>query len=322
MHDSPLKIVVLDGHTANPGDLSWEPLERWGEVWVYPRTPAQEVVARSQDADILVVNKVRIGAGELGALPRLKLLAVTATGVNNIDLEAARAAGVAVCNAPGYGAPSVAQHVFALVLALNNAPHLHHADVIQGGWSRSPDWCYTVQPVFELRGKVLGLFGLGEIAREVARIGQAFGMEVLAHRKNTDKGAPDGVRLVAVETLFRRSDVLSLHAPLTPETRHLVRAQTLAWMKPSALLINTARGDLVDETALLQALQEGRIAGAGLDVLSQEPPPPDHPLFRAPNCLITPHMAWATREARQRLLDITFRNIEAFLKGESLHRVA
>ncbi len=321
MQDPPLNIVVLDGHTANPGDLSWRPLERWGKVRVYPRTAAGEVIPRSEGAQILVVNKVRIGKEELRKLPHLRLLAVTATGLNNIDLEAARAAGVGVCHVPGYGAPSVAQHVFALVLALNNAPARHHADVVQGGWSRNPDWCYTVKPVFELQGKILGLFGLGEIAQAVARIGQAFGMEVIAHRKNQGKGAPTGVRLVELETLFRQSDVLSLHAPLTPETHHLVNARTLSWMKPSALLINTARGGLVDEAALLQALTEGRLAGAGLDVLSVEPPPPDHPLFRAPNCLITPHMAWATREARQRLLDITFQNIEAFLGGESRNRV-
>ncbi len=309
-----LRIHVLDGHTANPGDLSWAPLEAFGEVKVWPRTPPEQVVARGRDADVLVVNKVVLGEAELARLPRLRLICVSATGTNNIDHEAAGRRGIPVKNVVGYSTPSVAQHVFALLLALTNRVAEHNARVQEGAWSRSPDWCFTVAAIPELAGKRMGLVGLGAIGSKVAAIARAFGMEVVAYRKHPERGAPEGVRLAALDEVFRESDVVSLHVPLTDETRHLVNADRLRLMKPAAFLINTGRGPLVDEAALAAALRAGRLAGAGLDVLTEEPPRHGSPLIGLPNCIITPHMAWATREARRRLIEGVARNIAEWME--------
>ncbi len=308
-----MKIVVLDGHTANPGDLSWAPLESFGQLTVWPRTPPEQVVQRAQHADVIVVNKVVIGPSELEQLPQLKLICVLATGMNNIDLEAAQQRGIPVKNVKGYSTYSVAQHVFALLLALTNKVAAHNAQVQQGAWSRSPDWCFTLGTIPELRGKCMGIIGLGAIGTAVANVAQAIGMKVMAFRKKPQRGAPPGVQLATLEEVFRKSDVLSLHVPLTRQTHHLIRNEHLRLMKPTALLINTGRGGLVHEQHLADALQQGLIAGAALDVLAEEPPRRGSPLIGLPNCIITPHMAWATREARQRLIQGVARNIAEWL---------
>ncbi|MCB9081856.1 MAG: D-2-hydroxyacid dehydrogenase [Lewinellaceae bacterium] len=309
------RIVILDGHTLNPGDLSWEALLSLGEVSVYPRTAPADIIARSQDADLLIVNKVRIDADVIAQLPHLRCICVTATGYNNIDIAAARARQIPVCNVVGYGTDAVAQHVFALLLELTNHVALHVASVRAGDWSEQPDFSYWRAPLTELRGKTLGIVGFGRIGQQVATIGQAFGLRILAHHKHPQRDARHGVTFTDVPTLFRESDFISLNTPLTASNRGFVNAGLLNVVKPGAILINTARGELIDEIALANALKEGPLAAAALDVLSQEPPPPDHPLFVLPNCLITPHQAWASREARQRLLDGTLANVLAFLAG-------
>jgi glycerate dehydrogenase len=311
-----MKIVILDGHTANPGDLSWEPFRQLGDCAIFDRTPEAEIVARARDAEIILTNKAVLARATLAALPRLRYIGVTATGYNVVDVAAARERGITVTNVPDYGTPSVAQAVFALILELTNRTGHHAQTVREGRWARSPDWCYWDYPLIELKGLTLGIAGFGQIGEAVARIGRAFGMNVIAARRHPPPGRRDDVEFTDLEALFQRSDVLSLHCPLTPETRGLVNGARLARMKPSAFLINTARGPLVDEAALAVALNEGRIAGAGLDVLSVEPPKADNPLLGARNCFITPHVAWASRSARQRLLEVTAANVRAFLGGK------
>ena len=314
-------IVVLDGHTLNPGDLSWGCLESLGSFSVYPRSTPSEVIERASSADIILVNKVVLNREILLQLPRLKCICVTATGYNNIDLEAATAQGVLVCNATGYGSPSVAQHVFALLLECTNHVARHHQSVLTGAWSEQPDFCYTVSPLTELRGKRMGIFGFGRIGREVAGIALAFGMEVQAVQRRPLADAPKEIIFTDIRSLFRESDVVSLHAPLTPDTRGIVNGALLGEMKESAILINTGRGELIVEEDLVTALKAGKPGMAALDVLAVEPPPREHPLFSLPNCIVTPHIAWATREARGRLLDITLANVQAFLKGAPQNQV-
>lgn len=309
------RIVVLDGHTLNPGDLSWNDLEELGQVSIYDRSEPAEVYERAREADIVLSNKVVLDADTIAALPQLACICVTASGYNNIDVEAARQSGILVCNAVGYGSESVAQHVFALLLELTNHVALHDRSVREGVWSRQPDFSYHLRPMIELAGKTMGIYGYGRIGRQVAGIAQAFGMQVLVNHHRPVRNAGSNIRFTDVDGLFAGSDVLSLHAPLTSDNAGLVDRQRLSLMKSTALLINTARGGLIDEEALLDALRNGRIAGAALDVLATEPPPADHPLFSLGNCLVTPHQAWATREARQRLLAITVDNIAAFLAG-------
>lgn len=309
-------IVVLDGRTLNPGDLSWNKLKALGHLTVYEFSKVDEVPQRAKEAEILLANKVILDAALLAKLPKLRCICVTATGYNNVDLEAARRRGIPVCNAVGYGTDSVAQHVFALLLALTNDVQAHHNSVQQGRWGAIDDFCYTLTSIPELAGKTMGIYGFGRIGQRVAQIAQAFGMEVIATHKHPDRDAGPGIEFVSLKTLFERSDVVSLHAPLSNENKGIVNASLLAGMKPSAYLINTGRGGLIDEPALKLALQSAQLAGAALDVLSIEPPKMGNVLLDAPNCLITPHMAWATREARQRLLDITMENISAFLRGE------
>lgn len=310
-----MKIAVLDGHTLNPGDLSWAPLEALGACRVYERTAPADTVARARDAAVVLTNKTVLDAASLAALPDLRYIGVLATGTNVVDLAAARARGIPVTNVPGYSTPSVVQLTFALLLELTHHVGRHAEGVRAGRWSRSPDFCYWETPLLELAGCTFGCVGFGHVGREVARVASALGCSVLVHTRTPPVPSPAGIEFVDLETLFRTSDVVSLHCPLTDATRHLVNTERLAWMKPAAFLLNTGRGPLVDETALAAALNEGRLAGAGLDVLSVEPPPVTNPLLTARNCLVTPHLGWATRAARKRLLAQAVENVRAFLAG-------
>jgi glycerate dehydrogenase len=310
-----MRIVVLDGRVLNPGDLSWAELQALGPCEIYDRTPPQEVLDRARDAEIILVNKVEIRRETMAGLPRLKYIGVLATGYDCVDVEAARQRGIVVANVPTYGTASVAQMVFAHLLNLAQHVGEHARSVAAGDWTRSIDWCYWEHPLVELAGRTLGIVGFGRIGQTTARLGLAFGMKVLSF--DLAPPAMEGVTPVDLATLFSQSDAISLHCPLTPQTRQLVNAQRLSLMKRSAVLINTSRGALVDEQALADALNAEQIAGAGLDVLAVEPPPADHPLLTAKHCYITPHIAWATQSARQRLLDIVVANIRAFLAGES-----
>jgi glycerate dehydrogenase len=309
-----MRIVVLDGFTLNPGDLSWDQLKALGPCEIYDRTPPIDIPRRAAHAEILLTNKTVLGRAVIERLQQLKYIGVLATGTNVVDLNAARDRRIPVTNVPAYGTASVAQATIALLLELTNAVGHHSQSVRSGRWSQNPDFCYWDQPLIELQGLTMGLIGFGRIGRAVADLAKALGMSVCVWVPKP-KEAPAYVRYVNLETVFRESDVLSLHCPLTPETRELVNANRLSLMKSSAFLLNTSRGQLLDEAALAEALNSGRIAGAGLDVLSAEPPDPGNPLLRAHNCLITPHLAWGTRAARQRLMDIAAGNVRAFLTG-------
>lgn len=312
--NASMRIVVLDGYTLNPGDLSWWELEALGPCTIYDRSSPEEVVPRARDAEIVLTNKVVLSREVIGQLERLRYIGVLATGYNVVDVDAARQRGILVTNVPTYGSASVAQMTFAHLLNLAQHVGQHAASVAAGRWSASVDWCYWDYPLVELAGLTMGIVGLGRIGQATARLALAAGMEVLACDVQPIV-PPPGVGVVDLDTLFRRSDVVCLHCPLTPATERLVNRQRLAQMKPSAFLINTSRGGLVDEQALAEALNRGQIAGAGLDVLSAEPPAPDNPLLKAKNCYITPHIAWATKAARQRLLRIVVENVRGFLAG-------
>ena len=315
MSEQP-KIVVLDGHTLNPGDLSWNELKNLGEVDFYDRTSSDEIVPRAKDATILIVNKLVLTREHIEQLPVLRCICVSATGYNNVDLVATREREICVSNAVGYGTHSVAQHVFALLLELSNNVALHHQSVLNGDWSNQPDFSYWKKPLIELNGKTMGILGFGRIGQKVASIAMAMGMRVLATHRHPERDALVGVTFVRIEDLFSASDVVCLTVPLNDKTRQIVDAKMLQRMKPSAFLINTGRGELINESDLYQALVEEKLAGAGLDVLDGEPPRSDHPLFDLPNCIITPHQAWASKEARQRLLDITVGNVASYLRGK------
>ena len=310
------KIVVLDGYALNPGDMSWEGLEGLGPVQVFDRTPESDVVRRAADAEIVLTCKTPLSAATLDRLPALKYIGVLATGFNIVDVSGAAARGVVVTNIPFYGTASVAQFTIALLLELCHHVGAHGQAVQAGEWSRNPDWSFWKSPQVELSGKTLGVIGFGRIGRQVARIAQALEMHVIASDAN-HSDPPDwpGFGWREVEALLAESDVVTLHCPLLPETRGLMDARRLAWMKPSAFLLNTSRGQLVVDTDLADALNAGRLAGAGLDVLSVEPPVEGSPLFTARNCLVTPHMAWATKEARRRLIEMVVENVGAFLQG-------
>lgn len=311
MSDRP-RIVVLDGHALNPGDLSWDGFEALGECTAHPRTAAADIVTRSRDADILLTNKTPLTAETIALCPRLRCIGVLATGYNVVNLAAARERGIPVTNVPAYGTASVAQHTFALLLELARRCGDHSAGVRTGKWTAS-EWCYWDTEQVELEGRVLGIVGAGRIGRAVGALGQAFGMDVrFASRADGRAG---------LEALFRSADVISLHCPLTADTQHLINSTTLAWMKPSAFLLNTSRGPLIDEAALADALDSGRIAGAAVDVLSTEPPPASNPLLSARNCIITPHLAWGTSAARRRLLAIAVENVRSFLAGRPVNVV-
>lgn len=310
-----MNIVVLDGGTTNPGDLSWEPLERLGNLTVYHETPSQLVLERLQNAQAVILNRNVLGREEFSQLPQLRYVGTLATGYNTIDTQAAREFGVTVCNVPHYCETSVAQHALALLLCLCNKIQRSSDLTRAGHWTQAVEESHQSLLPVELAGKTLGLVGFGSTGQRMAQLGLALGMEVLLYSR-TQKPAPEGCRWVDLETLFRESDVVSLHCPLTEETRGLVSWERLAMMKTTAFLINTARGAVVDESALAQALNEGRLAGAGVDVFTQEPPASDHPLLGAKNCVLTPHVAWATREARERLIETVAENLQRYMEGE------
>ncbi len=318
--DVPKKIVILDGYTTNPGDLSWAPLEEIGPVTVYDRTPPSEILNRAKDAEIVITNKTVLTEEVIASLPKLCYVGLLSTGTNAVDLKACAARGIAVTNVPGYSTEDVAQLTFALMLEL--ALHVgHHSDRVRSGaWTASQDFCFWETPLLELSGKTLGIVGYGAIGSRVCEIAQAFRMNVLVYTR-TPKALPEGVTAVSLEDLFRQSDFVSLHCPLTDANVKMINAETLAITKPGAFIINTARGGLIDEVALASALNEGRLAGAGVDVLSTEPPKSDNPLLAAKNCIITPHIAWAATDARSRLIGIVAENVKAFLRGERYNRV-
>ena len=313
-----MKIVVLDSYTLNPGDLDWTPLQKFGELELHDRTRATDIVKRAQDADIVLTNKTPLTAESLAVLPKLRYIGVLATGYNVVDVKAASARGISVTNVPDYGTRSVAQHVFALLLELTQ--HVgHHAQTVRDGrWQASADFCYWDRPLIELAGKKLGIVGYGRIGRAVADIGRVFGMEILA----SSRRAVAGVTTVSLDDLFRQSEVVSLHCPLTPDTNGLINTARLELMKREAFLLNTSRGALIVEQDLADALNSDRIAGAALDVLSVEPPRGDNPLLKAKNCVITPHIAWATQAARSRLMGIAVGNLAAFQSGQPRNLVS
>lgn len=314
-----MKIVVLDGFCLNPGDLDWASFEQLGELTVYDRTPANLTIERSKDAEVLLTNKTVLNAENMSQMPNLKYVGVLATGYNVVDLDYAASHGITVTNIPAYSTASVAQMVFAHILNITNSVEHHSRLVHNGAWSNSIDFCFWDRPQVELAGKTIGLVGLGNTGMATARIALAFGMKVIA--VTTKKNLPDGIKSVSYSDLWQQSDIISLHCPLSADTRNLVNASTIAQMKPTAIVINTGRGPLIDERALADALNTGRIAAAAVDVLSTEPPAADNPLLSARNCQITPHIAWATREARQRLMGIAFANLKAFADGSPVNVV-
>ena len=316
-----MKIVILDGFTANPGDLSWSALEALGEVTVYDRTSAEETLARAADAEIVLTNKVVIGRHEMEQLPRLRYVGVLATGYNVVDIAAAHERGITVTNVPAYSTESVAQMVFAHLLTVTNHTEHYALQNRNGQWCRSKDFCYWELPLHELAGKTFGIVGLGNIGLRVAQIAQAFGMKVKALTSKVPSALPHGIAKADLQELLATSDVLSLHCPLTDDTRHLIHAGTLALMKPTAILINTGRGPLVNDDDVAEALRSNRLQAYCADVMTIEPPQDDNPLLHCPNAFITPHIAWASVEARSRLIQVAIDNVRAFHEGHPQHVV-
>lgn len=312
-----MKIVILDGFTAQPGDLSWSGLEKLGELTVYDRTKADQTVARAAEADIVLTNKVIISREVINQLPRLKYIGVLATGYNVVDTEAAHERGITVTNVPAYSTESVAQMVFAHLLTVTNRTEHYAREQRKGRWSSNPDFCYWDFPHTELAGKTFGIVGLGNIGKRVAQIALAFGMKVKALTSKPSEALPQGVEKASLEELLAASDIVSLHCPLTESTHHIINSDTLRLMKPTAILINTGRGPLIDDEAVAHALADSRLAAFCADVLTQEPPSIDNPLLKQTNAFITPHIAWATTDARIRLIQVATDNVRAFIKGES-----
>ncbi|UZR96026.1 D-2-hydroxyacid dehydrogenase [Chondrinema litorale] len=308
-------IVVLDGYTLNPGDLDWKPIEELGKITVYDRTPAEEVIKRCADAEIVITNKCVLDKEILKQLPNLKYIAVSATGYNVVDAESASEKNILISNVPGYGSSAVAQHVFALILEISNHIAANASSVDQGKWTNCPDFCYWEYSINELENKTLGIVGFGAIGQRVAKIALAFGMKVIVKDRSPEKKKTAGVEFVEIDTVFANADFITLHCPLTSENEQFVNKNMLSKMKKSASLINTGRGGLINEADLAAALKTNTIAYAGLDVLSSEPPQKDNPLIGLDNCFITPHNAWAAKEARERLLQIIAKNIKSFLDG-------
>ncbi len=319
-----MKIVVLDGYLENPGDISWAPLEALGELTVYDRLPTRgnkETIERIGDAEIAVSNKTIIDREVLNACQNLHLITVLATGYNVIDVNAAKEKGIPVCNVPAYGTAFVAQHTLALLLEICHHVAHHSDSVYSGRWEQSIDWCYWDYPLLELAGKTVGIIGFGRIGMQFARLCRALDMQVLAYSRSERVGGRELAKYVDLDTLLSQSDVVSLHCPLFPETAGIINAAALSKMKDGAILLNTSRGGLVDDQALADALNSGHLYAAGLDVVSAEPIHPDNPLLKTKNCLITPHIAWASRACRQRVMDTTAENIKAFLDGAPTNRV-
>lgn len=314
-----MKITILDGHAVNPGDLSWGRFSELAEVTVYERTPSELVINRIGDSDAIFLNKINITEDILSACPNLKYIGVLATGYNVVDLEACRKRGITVTNIPAYSTDSVAQHVFAFILHFTNLVALHNDSVQAGDWKSCPDFCYWKAPLTELAGKTLGIFGYGNIGKKVSQIAKAFGMKVIC---TTRTQKPDMPESVTFEELLKRSDFVSLHAPLTPQTTHIINKESLSMMKKSAYLINTARGGFIVEKDLAEALEKGLIAGYAADVLESEPMAADCPLFHAKNCIITPHIAWAPLETRARLQQIAYDNLKGWIEGKAINIVS
>lgn len=314
-----MNIVVLDGHTVNPNDLSWEGFEEIGNLTVYPRSASELVIERAKNVEYILTNKVRLFQPQLDQLPKLKYIGLCATGYDNIDVDYARKKGITVTNIPSYSTPSVAQHTFSLLLELTNRVGLHNRSVHELEWVRSKDFSYFKAPIIELKDKVFGIIGYGAIGKEVAKIAMAFGMQVKIvsnHASSVEIG-----ELVSMEDLLPQVDVLSIHTALNERTKEMINAELLSKMKLTAMVINTSRGAIIDEKALADALNEGRIAAAGIDVLSKEPPTADNPLLSAKNCVVTPHVSWVSKESRLRLMATAVGNFKAFLAGEKLNVV-
>lgn len=311
-----MKICILDGYSLNPGDLDWSPVERLGDVTLFDRTPADKIVERAADADIVLTNKVPFSADTLRQLPRLRFICVLATGYNIIDTEAAARQGVVVANIPAYSTMSVAQMAFAHILNITNHVASYAREVADGKWTNCPDFCFWDSALTELAGKTMSIVGLGNTGMATARIAVAMGMKVVALTSKSADTLPEGITPAPLDDVLATADIVSLHCPLTSSTRHLINAEAIGKMKPSAILINTGRGPLVDEQAVADALNGGRLAAFGADVLSQEPPRGDNPLLSARNCFLTPHIAWATLEARTRLMSTATENVRQFIAGE------
>lgn len=322
-----MKIVILDGYTLNPGDLSWDGFEKYGDLTIYDRTSYDKedmdlVIERAKDADILLVNKTPVTRKAINAMPNLKYIGLLATGYDVVDVEAAKERGIVVTNIPSYGTEAVAQMTFALILELTNHVGAHSAAVFNGEWETNPDWCFWKFPLMELAGKTIGVIGLGKIGQEVAKIAQAFKMKVLAYNRTPKPELEnENLKLVDLDYLLENSDIISLHCPLTEDNQKMINKDTISKMKESVFLINTSRGGLVNEEDVAKALNEGRIAGAALDVVSKEPILSDNPLLRVKNCILTPHISWAPMEARVRLMDMAIENLDSFLKGNPINVV-
>lgn len=317
-----MKIVVLDGYTLNPGDISWETLHQLGNVTIYDRTDTNQLIERAADAEAILTNKTKLTQEHITRLPKLKYIGVLATGYNVIDIDAAKQEGIIVTNAPGYSTSSVAQLVFVFLLEMALHVHEHSDSARQGDWATAADFSYWNYPLMELAGKTMGVIGFGEIGQRVADIAAAFGMNVIAYsRTQTDQSHRKSFKWVELNTLFKHADVVSIHCPLTPQTEGIIDKRNLSLMKPTAYLVNTSRGPIVVDEDLAEALNNKVIAGAGIDVLSVEPPNADNPLLSAKNCLVTPHIGWATKEARIRLLKIVVNNLRAFKNGQPINVV-
>ena len=313
-----MKIVILDSNALNPGDMSWDQIRTFGDVTTYPRTQGKdEIIARIADSEIVLLNKVPIDADILDACPSIKLICCLSTGYNVVDIHAARARNIPVCNVPAYSTAAVSQFTFALLLELCHRIGHHDKTVHDGKWAACPDFCYWDTPQMELAGKTIGIIGFGRIGQAVGRIAKAMSMNVLAYSRTQRLEGEEIAKYDDLDTLLAHSDIVSLHCPLFPETENLINAATIAKMKDGAILLNTARGQVIDETAVADALNSGKLRGAAMDVVSEEPISPTNPLLSAPNCIITPHMAWAPMETRQRILDVTVENIQSFLSGGS-----
>jgi len=316
-----MKIVILDGYTENPGDLSWAELEKLGEVTVYDRTPAEEIVSRIGDAEIVITNKTPISRETMDACPNMKYIAVLATGYNVIDTAAAKEKGIPVSNVPTYGTAAVGQFAIAMLLEICHHVAHHSRTVYEGKWNACADWCYWDYPLIELDGKTMGIIGFGRIGQTTGRIAKAMGMKVLAYSRSVREEGKDIAEYVSLERLLAESDVIALHCPLFPETEKIINAGTISKMRDGVMIINNSRGQLIDEQALADALNSGKVAAAGLDVVSTEPIRGDNPLLTAKNCLITPHISWAPKEARQRIMDCSEKNLRAYLDGSPVNVV-
>jgi glycerate dehydrogenase len=316
-----ISITVLDGYTLNPGDLTWDLLNKIGTCKIHDRTPIDKIIERTIDSEIILTNKTPLDKATIQKLPKLKYIGVLATGYNVIDIQAAKERNIPVCNVPGYSGMSVAQAVFSLLLEITNHAGQHSDEVRQGKWASAPDFCFTSTPLIELADLTMGVVGYGNIAQSTIKIAHALGMKTMVHTRTVPKDQVLGVTFVSIEDIFKKSDVITLHCPLTDQTKNMVNSKSLSTMKKSAILINTGRGPLIDESALAQALNANQIFGAGLDVLSQEPPATNNPLLTAKNCVITPHNAWASKAARQRLMNMAIENLQAFLNNKTTNRV-